>query len=159
MINIGPILSIIKLMKASPEFTSQVDPEQLLPPCDAVPVVPGRHLQFLLEVSRGGVDRCLASPCGSSAPANHSGQVVPEHGDSQLAVLGQVGPEHHSQQGARLGLRYSRGKTERLDEGIIDGRTGELQQHDVIQSQGEGSVVVIRVNLGLVHTNVLTTVY
>ena len=74
-------------MLASPDFITKVHTESVPVVCDAVLVVPHRHHQFLLDVSRG------PPPVGSSAPAHHSGPVVPEHGSSQLSVLSQVGSE------------------------------------------------------------------
>ena len=56
----------------------------------------------------------------------------------------------------QTGLRYSRGKTDGLDEVIIDGRSGEFEQHDVILRYGVGGKAVVRVHLDLGHSNVLT---
>ena len=54
-----------------------------------------------------------------------------------------------------LEVRYSRGKTDRLDEFIEDSRSGESEQHDVIDRQPDISQSVVRVGLHLSHSNVL----
>ena len=80
---------------SSPEFSSQVDVEvpHITPASQAVRVVQGGHLQFLLDVSGGRADRSH-SPVASAAPANHSGQIVPELGGPRLSELIQAGSEH-----------------------------------------------------------------
>ena len=78
-------------MLASPEFTSQVGIQNISPACDAVPVVPRWHLQLLLDVSRSCPHRSASPLVASPAPANHSGQVVPEFGDIRLSELIQSG--------------------------------------------------------------------
>ena len=142
-------------MLASPDFITKVHTESVPVVCDAVLVVPHRHHQFLLDVSRG------PPPVGSSAPAHHSGPVVPEHGSSQLSVLSQVGSEELGDlqdQIERSEPRYSRGKTDGVDEVIVDGGPGESDQHDVILRHSVEAHLVVRVNPDLGHSDVLTTV-
>ena len=53
-------------------------------------------------------------------------------------------------------LDYSRGKADGFDEIIVLHRSGEFQQHDVVDSQADGSLSIVRVNFYLSHGDILT---
>ena len=54
------------------------------------------------------------------------------------------------------GLVYSRGQADRFDPVIVLHRSGEFEEHDVVYSQTDGSLSIVRVNLDLSHGDILT---
>ena len=73
-----------------PEILTEVQLENILQATDAVQIGHHWRLQFLLDLSLTGV--LVSFVPASSAPANHSGEVVIEHSSLGFSVLSQTGP-------------------------------------------------------------------